>query len=120
MLSAESRPVLKRGDVVYVPFTYGELSGGKARHAFILSTESYHREYTSVVLVGITTQVDLHEKNTTAHVLTDWQVAGLKAPSVVYPHILTLSPAVVGRRIGQFSERDLVAVEEKLRLSLGL
>ena len=50
----------------------------------------------------------------------DATCAGLKAPSLVRPVLLTLSHQVMGKRIGQLATDDLEQVDAMLRRALGL
>jgi mRNA interferase MazF len=109
----------QRGDVVYVPFTYSDFTGGKARPALIISTDDYHGDYLNILLAAITGEVAKHTGKTTAYEIQDWRTAGLKIPSVVYPHILTLAVDYVGRKIGRLTDADMQDAEACLRKALG-
>ena len=107
----------QRGDVVYVPFQYSELSGGKARPAVVVSSAEFHSVERLYIVAAITSNL---AASALGHPLNDIKPAGLRVPSLVRPVLLTLSPDVMGRRVGQLATDDLQQVDEMLRRALGL
>lgn len=109
---------LRRGDVVLVPFPFSDLSTSKVRPAVVVSTEQYHAQEPDLILAALTSRLDA-ATGPLDHVLLDWQGARLKFPSAFKPVVLTLDPSRVIFRVGELSNRDLAAIDVRLRLALG-
>jgi hypothetical protein len=54
------------------------------------------------------------------HVIADWKEAGLFFPSLVTGIARTIKQAMVARKLGALSKRDLVSTEKGMHRSLGL
>jgi mRNA interferase MazF len=107
----------RRGDVVYVPFQYTELSGGKVRPAVVISSVEFHNTEQLYIVAALTSNLSA---STLGYPLQDIASAGLKVPSLVRPVLLTLSPELIGRRVGQLSTDDLGQLDTMLKRALGL
>lgn len=113
-----STTACSRGDVILVNFVFTEGSGARRRPAVVVSSEAYQRGRQELILAAITSNV--------ARVLVgdyrirDWRTAGLLSPSVVTGIIQTIKQSMVERNLGTLSPQDIQAVEDRLRLSLGL
>ena len=101
--------VCQPGDVVLVAFPFSGGSSVKARPALVLLDTGD----SDVVVARITTQL----RPTPCDVfLTDWQGAGLLAPSMVRLHKLaTLEKGLVHRALGSLQSPDRAAVAAVLR-----
>jgi mRNA interferase MazF len=82
----------QRGDVVYVPFQYAELSGGKVRPAVVISTNEFHAGEHLYIVAAITSNLSA---SAPGFQIGDLPSAGLKVPSLTRPVLLTLSPQVM-------------------------
>jgi mRNA interferase MazF len=109
----------RRGDVLLVQFPFSGGTGSKARPAVVLSTDLYHEEWDELLVVSITSRPP-RTLRPTDHALQDWRPAGLSQPSWVRSHLATVDRRLVLRQVGQASPRDLVAIEQCLRLATGL
>jgi mRNA interferase MazF len=107
----------QRGDVVLVPFPFTDLSATRTRPAVVVSVNGF-AQATGDFMVAMITSVP----RTTAYdyELVDWQAAHLLRPSWVRAKLATLDPALVRHQPGRLSDADLAAVEQRLRLALGL
>jgi mRNA interferase MazF len=107
----------QRGDVVLLPFPFTDLSAVRTRPAVVVSTDAFQRD-TGDFTVAMITSVP----RTTAYdyALMDWQAAHLLRPSWVRAKLATLDPALVRYQPGRLSDMDLVEVDRRIRLSLGL
>lgn len=114
-----SKHKYQRADVVLVPFTFSDFSGGKARPAVIVSTTHFSTCQGDFILAAITGQVTAHAGHPCCHRLRDWKAAGLIKPSVATSHLITLSASSLGARLGKMSAPDLAKVEACLRRALG-
>ncbi|MBI1987189.1 MAG: type II toxin-antitoxin system PemK/MazF family toxin [Nitrospinae bacterium] len=110
----------RRGEVILVPFTSSDFSGGKTRPALIISTPAFTACEGDYLLAAITGQVAAHTGHPTCHELQDWQAAGLAITSVVTSHLITLSTSSMGVKAGKLSARDMAEVKARLRQALGI
>ena len=81
------------GDVLLVNFVLAEGTEARRRPGVVLSSEDYHRGR---------------------------QYAGLLFPSVATGIIRTIKQGMMFRKPGTLSSKDMVSIEDVLRLSLGL
>lgn len=108
---------LQPADVVVADFP--GITGVKRRPALVVSTVAYHTVRPDVVLGILTGQV-VAATAPTDHVLTDWEQAGLRVATAFRTFLVTLPVADIVARIGQLSDRDWRAVQDRLRLSLAV
>jgi len=113
------RHTFRRGDVVLVSFPFSNASGQKERPAVVLSTDDYHEEWNEVIVVAITSRQPKTLRKTDCE-LKDLHAAGLKQRSWVRSHLATVHFQLIVRKIGALSQRDLKAVEQCLRVAIGL
>jgi mRNA interferase MazF len=109
----------RRGDVVLVPFPFSDLSTTKVRPAVIVSSTLYHTVEPDLLLVALTSKV-LPDPGPLGYILSDWQTAGLRYPSALKPVLFTLDPDRVIHCIGALTPADMVQVDQRLLLALGL
>ncbi len=107
-----------RGDVVLVNFVFSDESGTKLRPVLVISSADYNRGRLELIVVAITSNV--RRRLFGDHRVADWKEAGLFFPSVVTGIFRTVQREMVQRRLGSLTRRDLRAVEDNLRKSLGL
>jgi mRNA interferase MazF len=100
-----------------VPFS--DLSTTKVRPAAVVSSARYHAHEPDILLVALTSQVQA-ATGPFDYVLADWRAANLRFPSAFKPVLLTLDPSRVVFHVGRLTARDREAIEERLRLALGL
>lgn len=113
-----ARPAYQRGDVIYVPFRYAELTGGKVRPAVIVSSAAFYAAEGCYIVAAVTS--DVAASGPLSYQIADLTAAGLPVPSAVHPVLLTLSPDVMGRRMGALRPADLEGVAHCLRQALEL
>ncbi|MBI3360262.1 MAG: type II toxin-antitoxin system PemK/MazF family toxin [Chloroflexi bacterium] len=102
----------RRGDVIAVPYDYSDLSSGKVRPALVVSSDAYNLARPDVVAAGISSQVA--KAGPYDHVLTNWQVAVLRYPSLVRGRLLTIEQSLIRRTVGRLTPADLDAFTERL------
>jgi mRNA interferase MazF len=105
------------GDVVLVPFPFTDLSDARVRPAVVVSSELFNQQDEDVTVAMITSRPRL---GPTDWGLRDWIEAGLRLPSWVRSRLVTLDQNLIRFSPGQLSPRDLQAVQERLRVALGL
>jgi mRNA interferase MazF len=99
-------------DVVLVPFPYRDRLAEKTRPAVVVSGAAYNQRG-DVVIAAITSQP---ARFPTDYQLLDWQAAGLQFQSTVRMLLGTVAEERVVHRIGQLSDRDWAAVQNRLQL----
>ncbi|MCI2431003.1 type II toxin-antitoxin system PemK/MazF family toxin [Candidatus Acetothermia bacterium] len=101
------------GDLLLIAFPYARGTQTKNRPALIILDTGN----ADVVVARVTTQMHQTLYDVT---LTDWQGAGLLAPSVVRLHKLaTLEKALVRHRLGSLQSADRQRVSTVLRQTFG-
>ena len=111
--------MFRRGEVVLARYPFTDLSAAKARPALIVSGETYHRHRSELILAALTSNLS-SATGDLDYILQDWAAAGLKLPTAFKPILATLHLDLIVHRIGTLIERDLVEVENRLRLMLDL
>jgi mRNA interferase MazF len=119
MTTGKSSTVLRRGDIVLVPFPYAELTTTKVRPALVVSSTAFTSAERRITVAGITSNVAVH-RNTTSYEIPNWSATGLQKPSVVTAWLATISAGLVQLRVGRLTSRDLREVERCLRIALEL
>jgi mRNA interferase MazF len=107
----------KIGDVVLVPFPFTDLSDHRVRPAVVVSTESFN-EVTGDVTVGLITSQRRTGPSDCG--LRDWMAAGLRLPSWFRSRFITLDQRLVQFSPGRLSRDDLLAVQQRMKVALGL
>lgn len=107
----------QKGDIVLIPFPFTNLSATKTRPAVVVSVSEYEKETGDLTVAMITSM-----PHTTSYdyELRDWKDANLLSPSWMRAKMATLEPKLVRYKPGRLSDSDLVEVEKRLRLALGL
>ena len=109
----------QRGDVILVQFPFSSASGAKERPALVLSTTVYHDQWDELLTAALTYRAPKTLRPTDCG-LQDWRAAGLSVPSWTRSHLATVHRALILRKLGQITPRDLQAVETCLRAATGL
>ncbi len=108
----------KRRDVVLVNFLFADQAGVKRRPAVIVSSDAYHQGRQETIIAAITSNINRVLPGD--HLIQDWHGAGLLYPSVATGIIRTIKQEMIARKLGTMPLDDMKAIEDKLRLSLGL
>ena len=108
----------RRGDVGLVNFPFTEASNQMRRPVVVLSSESYHLGRREVIVAAVTSNTGRLLAGDS--LIADWESAGLLFPSVVTGILRTIRQAMMQRRLGSLSARDMDTVEEAVRIILGL
>lgn len=114
--------LLKRGDIVLVPFPFTDLTAEKLRPAVIISPEPQELD---VVIAFISSMVPSGELAETDFLLTpdhsDFSKTGLKRVSVFkMKKLLTIERTKLIRRLGKVSPAIQEELDRRLRNALGL
>ena len=116
------RAVLRRGDVVLVPFPFTDLTIEKLRPAVITSADP---QETDVVIAFISSIVSLGELSETDYLLQrdnpDFAATGLKKTSTFKMRkLLTIERSKIVRRLGRVSLATQKELDMRLRCAFGL
>jgi mRNA-degrading endonuclease toxin of MazEF toxin-antitoxin module len=108
----------RKGDIVLVPFQFTNQGGMKWRPAVVVSSDSYNQG-PDVMVASITSNLNAlpHQGD---HVVSDWQGAGLLAPSLAQTKIVTIEAALISRKLGSLGAADLAAYDRGLKAALDL
>jgi mRNA interferase MazF len=107
-----------RGDVVLVSFIFSDETGERRRPAVIVSSEAYHGSRQEAIIAAITSRTD--RVLIGDHLISNWQGAGLLFPSVATGIIRTIKQGMIAKKLGTMPSSDMQAIDDKLRLSMGL
>jgi mRNA interferase MazF len=110
---------LARGDIVLIPYPYSDLSASKTRPAIVISSVAYHSVFQELLLAYLTSQVTNPHPDFD-YLLVDWQEAGLLKPTLMKARVAVIKSSLVQHRVGQLSQRDMVAVDRCLRRAMAL
>ncbi|MFN8422451.1 MAG: type II toxin-antitoxin system PemK/MazF family toxin [Anaerolineae bacterium] len=108
-------PSFSKGDVIFVRYPFSDLSGSKVRPALVVQVPHPSRDH---VIAPLTSRLSPLQPG--EFVLTDWASAGLNVPSAFKRGLYTVHMSLILKHIGTITARDMSAVEQSLRLWLGL
>lgn len=104
--------IYQPGDMLLVAFPFAGGTGAKQRPAVVVLDSGD----ADVVVARVTTQIYQTPNDV---LISDWQSAGLLAPSVIRVHKLaTIEKALVRRSLGRLQPTDLQRVAEALHQAL--
>ena len=107
----------KQGDVILVPYPFGERSSGKKRPALVISSTEYNQATGELVIAQITGRVTANANPGDSHI-QGWREANLPRPALVRCRLATVKSSLVLRRLGELSEADLQNVLKSLNASI--
>ncbi len=106
-----------KGDLILVPFPFTDLSTTKRRPGLVISPRELNASG-DVTIAFVTSQVDTAAR-TGDCMIRDWREAGLPKPSLVRMKVVTLSSALIIRKIGSLPAHDRQAVFKAVRAVFG-
>ena len=106
------------GDVILIPFPFTDQTTTKKRPAVVVSSTSYHRSRSDIVLMAITSQVKPSVSFGEVTV-AEWERAGLIKPSAIKPIFTTVEKSLVIKKIGQLHPEDQQTLKNTLQTILG-
>jgi len=117
-----TQPLLKRGDVVLVPFPFTDLTSQKLRPAVIISVDPQRID---VVIAFVSSVVSPEELSATDYVLrqddADFLKTGLRKTSTFRMRkLLTIERSSIIRRLGRVSPAIQKELDIRLRRAVGL
>jgi mRNA interferase MazF len=107
----------QKGDIVLLPFPFTDLTATKTRPAVVVSVEAFQQGTGDFTIAMITS---VRHMTPYDYELQDWQAVHPLRPSWVRAKLATPDPVLVRYKPGRLSEADMVEVEKRIRLALGL
>ena len=101
----------KQGDVVLVPYPFGERAGGKKRPALVVSASEHNLATGELVIAQITSRVGSPARSGDYHIQS-WRDANLPRPALVRSRLATVKSCLVLRKLGELTDADLQAARE--------
>ena len=96
------------GDVVLVPFPFGQRAGGRKRPALVISGTDYNQETGQLIIAQVTGRVSGPSRLGDC-LIRDWSAAALLGPSLVRARLATVDSGLVLRKLGALTPDDLSA-----------
>jgi len=107
----------QKGDIVLIPFPFTDLTATRSRPVAVVTVSEYERETSDFTVAMITS---IPPTSPHDYELKDWQSSNLLYTSWVRTKLVTLGPKLVRYRVGRLSDQDLIEVDKRIRLALGL
>ncbi len=102
------------GDVVLVPYPFGERAGGKKRPALVVSSEEHNQETGELVIAQITSRVSSSPRRGDYHI-EGWREAHLPRPALVRARLATIEASLVLRKLGGLANSEFQSAQNSLR-----
>lgn len=109
--------IYRFGDVVLVPFPFTDQTATKKRPAVVVSSNEYNLARPDVILMAITGHLSGYPRIGEVAV-REWKEAGLLKTSTIKPILTTVEKSLIIRKLGQLRKRDLLALDDALRMIL--
>jgi mRNA interferase MazF len=110
--------VLKRKDIVLVPFPFTDQSASKRRPALVISNDKFNSESEDVIVCAITSNPDSGPYTVQIR-KEDWKDGMYSESYVKSCIILTIAKRAVDKRIGRLSSERFGQVMEQIRGVVG-
>ena len=102
------------GDVVLVPYPFGERPGGRKRPVLVVSSDEHNQETGELVVAQITSRVSSSPRAGDCRI-EEWREANLPRPALVRARLATVGISLVLRKLGRLSESDFRSAISELR-----
>ena len=93
------------GDVLLVPYPFGERAGGRKRPVLVISSREHNEATSELVVAQITGRVSSNPR-TGDYRIEGWREAHLPRPALVRARLATVEVSLVLRKLGQLKESD--------------
>ena len=107
----------KQGDVVLVPYPFGERAGGKKRPGLVISSLEHNEATGELVIAQITSRVSGPARDGD-YQIEAWKDANLPRPALVRCRLATVKVCLVLRRLGRLSDADFQAAQAALKSAI--
>lgn len=102
------------GDVLLVPYPFGERAGGRKRPVLVISCREHNKATGDLVVAQVTSRVSSPPRMGDYRIEA-WRDAKLPRPALVRARLATIELSLVLRKLGQLSEADLRAAVAALQ-----
>ena len=102
------------GDVVLVPYPFGERSGGKKRPALVVSSSQYNQETGELVVAQITSRRSSPSR-VGDYIIEAWSECNLPHPALVRARLATIETFQVLGKLGRLPAAELQAAQADLQ-----
>ena len=102
------------GDVLLVPYPFGERAGGRKRPVLVISSREHNEATGELVVAQITSRVSSQPRPGDCRIEA-WRDAKLPRPALVRARLATIEASLVLRKLGRLSEPDLRAAQAALQ-----
>jgi mRNA interferase MazF len=93
------------GDIILVPYPFGETAGGGKRPALVLSPSEFSQATGELVIAQITSRPPPAARPGDYRI-EGWKEANLPRPALVRARLATIKTSLVLRRLGTLSEAE--------------
>ena len=93
------------GDVILVPYPFGERAGGRKRPVLVVSSREHNDATGELLVAQITSRVSATPRLGDYHIEA-WREAHLPRPALVRARLATIESSLVLRKLGRLSEAD--------------
>lgn len=105
--------ILKRKDIVLVPFPFSDLSSQKRRPALVMSKDGFNEGSPDVLVCAITSNID--DSDTSVLIKPeDWKEGLYSESCVKAASIMSIEKAMVVRKIGRLGAERFNEVKKKV------
>jgi mRNA interferase MazF len=102
------------GDVVLVPYPFGERAGGKKRPALVVSSGEHNHGTGELLIAQITSRVSAPPR-IGDYYIQGWREANLPRPSLVRARLATIQTIQVLRKLGSLTTPELRVAQTELQ-----
>ena len=110
--------VYEPGDVVLVPYPFGERAGGRKRPGLVMSPAEFNDATSEIVIAQITSRLS-GEARPGDYTIEGWRDANLPRPAMIRCRLATLQNSLILRRLGKLSDAEFSKVQDVLFIALG-
>ena len=106
--------ILRRKDIIIVPFPFSDQSGMKKRPALVVSNDRFNESAPDLIICAITSNID-NEAYTVYIKHEDWKDGLYSESCVKVSNILTIDRDLVLKKIGRLSGERFGDVVQKIQ-----
>ncbi len=104
----------RKWDIVIVPFPFTDLTTVKKRPALVISPGSYNKSGQDVVIVFLTSRLDV-SPGLGDYRIRFWQESGLPKASLLRMKFATIDQEIIVKRIGRLCEKERRSVRDAIQ-----
>ena len=106
------------GDVILVPYPFGNGVGGRKRPALVVSCDTYNQGTGELVIAQMTSRMSTPPRQGDYRI-EGWREAKLPRPALVRARLATVESSLVFRRLGALTEQEFQAAHAAVKSALG-